>query len=95
MSVSGVTASQITNLAGTTASTTASSANNVMNAFDTDTFMQLLLAELKNQDPLEPMNNSEMVSQMAQLNSLQQLTSISSNIETMKDYMEALLGISS
>jgi flagellar basal-body rod modification protein FlgD len=95
MSVSGVTASQITNIAGTTASTTASSAINVTNAFDTDTFMQLLLAELKNQDPLEPMNNSEMVSQMAQLNSLQQLTSISSNIETMKDYMEALLGISS
>lgn len=98
MSVSGITSPNITNLANTTASAIAgetSAAASKTNAFDTDTFMALLLAELKNQDPLEPMKNSEMLGQMAQLNSLQQLTSISSNIETMKDYMETLLGVSS
>jgi len=91
MSISGISTSEITNIA----SSTVSAATTKTGVFDTDTFMQLLLAELKNQDPLEPMNNSEMVGQMAQLNSLQQLTSISANIETMKDYMETLLGISS
>lgn len=91
MSISSISSSGVTNLASTTAGTAASTTN----AFDTDTFMKLLLAELKNQDPLEPMKNSEMLGQMAQLNSLQQLTSISSNIETMKDYMETLINTSS
>ncbi|MBN1536737.1 MAG: hypothetical protein JW908_08405 [Anaerolineales bacterium] len=91
MSISGIASSGTTNAASMTASAVQSATTS---AFDTDTFMQLLLAELRNQDPLEPMNNSEMVAQLAQLNSLQELTSISANIETMKDYMEALLGIS-
>ena len=34
---------------------------------NTDVFMNLLLAQLKNQDPDEPMSNSEIVTQMAQL----------------------------
>ncbi len=82
MSVSGIT------------STSAAAANTVSNeknnAFDTDTFMKLLLAQLKNQDPLSPMDNNQMVAQMAQLNSLQQLTSISTNIEKIKDYIETI-----
>lgn len=88
MSVSSITSTGSSN-------TAVAGATEKKSAFDTDTFMQLLLAELKNQDPLEPMNNSEMVAQMAQLNSLQQLTSISSNIEDIKKYMESILGISS
>ncbi len=88
MSISSITSTGATTAASATSSTTTS-------AFDTDTFMQLLLAQLKNQDPLEPMDNSELVGQMAQLNSLQQLTSINTNIETMKDYLESILGISS
>lgn len=40
-------------------------------------FMQLLVAQLKNQDPLNPIDNAQMTSQMAQLNSLEQLTKIS------------------
>lgn len=82
MSVSGIT------------STSAAAANTVSseknNTFDTDTFMKLLLAQLKNQDPLSPMDNNQMVAQMAQLNSLQQLTSISTNIEKIKDYIETI-----
>jgi len=86
----------VSSIASTGSSTTAAAGTAEKKSnFDTDTFMQLLLAELKNQDPLEPMNNSEMVAQMAQLNSLQQLTSISSNIEDIKKYMESILGVSS
>ncbi|WP_446526979.1 flagellar hook capping FlgD N-terminal domain-containing protein, partial [Photobacterium swingsii] len=33
-----------------------------------NTFMQLLVAQLKNQDPLNPMDNSQMTSQLAQIN---------------------------
>lgn len=36
-----------------------------------DTFYRLLVAEMQNQDPLEPMSNTEFISQMASFTSLQ------------------------
>jgi flagellar basal-body rod modification protein FlgD len=36
-------------------------------------FMSMLITELKNQNPLEPMDNTEMATQMAQLSQLQQM----------------------
>lgn len=38
-----------------------------------DVFMEILLSQLRNQNPLEPMKDSEMISQFSQLNSLQAL----------------------
>lgn len=46
-------------------------------------FMELLLAKLKNQDPLEPMNDSEMMTQFAQLTTVQELQELSSAITNM------------
>ncbi len=40
-------------------------------------FMQLLLAQLRYQNPLDPMQNEEMIMQLTQINSLQELQSIS------------------
>lgn len=41
-----------------------------------DQFMKMLVAQLKNQDPLNPMDPTAMTAQLTQLNSLQQLESI-------------------
>lgn len=41
-----------------------------------NTFISLLVAELKAQDPTQPMSPTEMVSQMFSMNQLQQLISI-------------------
>jgi flagellar basal-body rod modification protein FlgD len=46
-------------------------------------FMSLLLAQMKNQNPMEPMDDSAMISQMAQLNSLDELKKISESLSTM------------
>ena len=35
-----------------------------------DRFMKLLIAQLNNQDPLNPMDNAEMTSQIAQINTV-------------------------
>jgi flagellar basal-body rod modification protein FlgD len=42
-------------------------------------YFEVLIAQLKNQNPLEPLDNNEMASQLAQFSQLQQLESINSN----------------
>ena len=37
---------------------------------DIDDFMKLMIAELQNQDPLDPMKNSEMLQQLSQMRSI-------------------------
>ena len=60
-------------------------------------FMKVLIAQLQNQNPLEPMDNNEMASQMAQFSQLQQLESMNSNFAevlatTRRTYANSLIG---
>lgn len=48
---------------------------------DKDAFLGLLLAQMKNQDPTNPMKSHEMAAQLAQFTSLEKLTNINSAIE--------------
>lgn len=50
-------------------------------ANERDMFMTLLVAQLKNQDPLAPQDGTEFVAQLAQFNSLDQLVGIRQSIE--------------
>ncbi|MBA4385869.1 MAG: hypothetical protein C0410_14115 [Anaerolinea sp.] len=64
---------------------------------DNDDFMTLLFAQLKNQDPMKPMDSSEMMSQIATLNSLNALLSIKESISTLNNsqtlsYATSLIG---
>ena len=45
-----------------------------------DAFMNLLATQLKNQDPLDPAKNGEMVAQLAQFSSLEQMQNVNDNI---------------
>jgi len=42
-------------------------------------FMTLLVAQLQNQNPLEPLDNNQMASQLAELSSLEQLENMNSS----------------
>lgn len=44
-------------------------------------FMSLLVAQLKNQDPLAPMDNAQVTSQMAQLNTVTGINNLNSTME--------------
>lgn len=55
---------------------------------DRDAFLKLLTTQLSYQDPMEPMDNTEFVSQMAQFSSLEQM-------ENMNTSMDQFLGMQS
>jgi flagellar basal-body rod modification protein FlgD len=53
-----------------------------------DMFMTLLVAQLKNQDPLAPQDGAQFVAQLAQFNSLDQLVGIRQSIEQLTSAMQ-------
>jgi len=60
-------------------------------------YMQLLIAQLQNQNPLEPLDNNEMASQLAQFSQLAQLESMNTSfadvlIAANRTYANSLLG---
>src|SRR3954465_13232745 len=48
-----------------------------------DDFMQLLVAQLKNQDPMKPMDDKEFVTQLAQFSSLEASQKMTEQIEAL------------
>lgn len=48
-----------------------------------DDFMKLMLAQLRNQDPLKPMDDQAFVAQTAQFNALDQMTKINATLATL------------
>jgi flagellar basal-body rod modification protein FlgD len=52
-------------------------------------FLQLLVAQLQNQDPLNPTDSTQFVSQLAQFSELEQVIAIRSDIESYAAQSEA------
>lgn len=50
------------------------------NNLDKDAFFKLLITQLKYQDPLTPMDNTEFIAQMAQFSSLEQMANMNANL---------------
>lgn len=57
------------------------------NQMGKDDFMKLLMAQLRNQDPLNPMDHKEFSAQLAQFASLEKLTKIGTGIEKLEGGM--------
>lgn len=62
---------------------TAPQTSNALSDINGTAFMQLLLTQMKNQNPLEPMQDREFMSQITQLNSLKQLEQMNLSLQTL------------
>jgi flagellar basal-body rod modification protein FlgD len=79
MSVAPIASSNPT--AGTTSADSIPNANQTLNQND---FLQLLVSQMENQDPLNPQSDTEMAAQMAQFTSLQQSSAMSGSLSMMQ-----------
>lgn len=62
--------------------------------FSADDFMTLLLAQLRNQNPMEPLKENEMIVQMSQMNSVQELQKLNLAVTQLEQANQILSGSS-
>ncbi len=74
--------SPITASSSTTQTAAQTSTNNSLGGGMDSMFMQLLITQLQNQDPLSPMDPSTFVTQLVGVNSLDQLTQINQVLQS-------------
>lgn len=59
-----------------------------------DAFLHLLVTQLQNQDPLEPIGNEAMLAQLAQFSALEQMNNLNEQFETLSGNVDQLNFIS-
>lgn len=79
------------------ASATSSTPKTENNGYDKDSFLQLLVAQMKYQDPLEPTSNTEYISQYATFSQVEQLQNMASTMDLSRasGYVGQMVQISS
>jgi flagellar basal-body rod modification protein FlgD len=73
----------VTALNAASSSLTKTTTNSTTAEASQDRFLKLLVAQLNNQDPMNPMDNAQMTSQLAQINTV-------SGIQTLNDTMKSM-----
>lgn len=64
------------------------------NSLGKDEFLKLLTVQMSHQDPLSPMDNKDMIAQLAQFSSVEQMTQVNQNLDSMKKYFSSQSGYS-
>jgi flagellar basal-body rod modification protein FlgD len=65
------------------ATTATSMAGQQADALGRDTFLQLLITQLQHQDPTQPKDDAQFLAQLAQFSSLEKLTNIETQLNTL------------
>jgi flagellar basal-body rod modification protein FlgD len=80
----------IAGLTNSTTSTTSTTTKKTTNELGQDDFMQMLIAQLKNQDPLNPMDGKDFAAQLAQFSTLQEITNLNTTMSSLPTYLQSL-----
>lgn len=72
---------KVTNTAYKTAEQKKAEENTAKNDLDKQAFLKLLVAQMKYQDPMQPTENTEYVSQLAQFSSLEAMNNVSQSVD--------------
>lgn len=82
----------ITSLAALNADYTKSTTSKDKLSGDLDSFLTLLTAQLKNQDPLSPMDSTEFTNQLVQFSGVEQAINTNTNLESLIGLSQASIG---
>jgi flagellar basal-body rod modification protein FlgD len=83
--------------AAKTTTAAASAVDKTKEAGSEDRFLKLLVTQMQNQDPLNPMDNAQVTSQMAQINTVSGIEKLNTTVESLSGQfaqMQALQGAS-
>lgn len=75
----------------TTWNTANSATQTTSETSDKDMFLNLMLQQMKNQDPTQPMENQEWLAQLAQYSSLEQMTQMNEGLQALAGAMNELV----
>ncbi|RIY01881.1 flagellar hook assembly protein FlgD [Aureimonas flava] len=73
----------VSSVSSTAATTTSSTSSEVKTGLDYDAFLKLLVAQMKNQDPLNPTDPTEQMSQLASFSNVEQSIKLNQKLEAM------------
>jgi flagellar basal-body rod modification protein FlgD len=74
-------------------SATTTAAKNSWGSLGANDFIKLLTAQLSNQDPTAPVDNSQMIAQLAQFSSLSAANSSSDTLKAIESKIDKLTGL--
>ncbi len=80
----------ISSLASTTSTSSTSGSGSSGTTLDSDAFLQLLIAELQNQDPTNPTDSTEMINQIASFSTVEQLSALNDTATSIYDSLTAM-----
>lgn len=72
-----------------TAATTTTTGTKAPSSLGQQDFMTLMLAQLQNQNPLDPMENTEFLAQLAQFNTVSGIETMNSTLSSLSDQMNS------
>ena len=84
----------VQSITGTGTAQNTQATRDVIPELDRDAFLRLLVLQLQNQNPLEPISNEDMLAQLAQFAALEQMNKLNESFEAMRGNIDQLNFIS-
>ena len=84
-----VSSTSQTTASGTLAAASSKTSAGIGDSVTEDRFLKLLMAQMKNQDPLNPLDNAQVTSQMAQISTVNGIEQLNNTIKAMQEATSA------